>query len=371
MKTLRRFLLTAGISLALTFTFSCSSDDEIIGEQSSSSGDSSSKNDVSIPLDFSAYRLNAFIYDTDPGIHPDVYFDTYYYKFKFSSGVNAQYCSYVSFMPMPEGRFEFNNSNFLPEHFCFESHAQFIYQKGQVFDFRGNDDIWVYINSQLVIGSGSTYLAAPGHIKLDDMGLTEGMYYTIDIFFCDMRTTQSNVRISTNMYITQKSNFYQNPEDKKNTMCVETSGNNFFCANTYSGSGTSCGYMLLKDYDLDFYMIRDNDISWHCADYYNYIYDDDHCSHEFPLINNTSDVIWLSPSKNPENCVGTANTFTCYGGIVIDNGTYSCGGSSQCKGNPTATSKVNFSGDANVFVRLIENDTQAAKPLKIDEFKKE
>ncbi|MDR2732249.1 MAG: fibro-slime domain-containing protein, partial [Fibromonadaceae bacterium] len=224
------------------------------------------------------------------------------------------------------------------QHFCFESHAEFIYQKGQVFDFRGDDAIWIYIDNRLVVDLGGAHLAAPGRVNLDTMDLNEGMVYPIDIFFCDLRTTMSNVRISTNMYITQNSSFYQSPDASKNTMCMATSGGND-CASKMGGGSTACGADLLKDYDLDFFM-------------------------------GTSDVIWLSPSKNPENCVGTASTFTCYGGIVIDNGTYSCGGSSQCKGNPTATSKVNFSGDANVYVRLIKNNKQVDKPIQIDEFKK-
>jgi fibro-slime domain-containing protein len=93
------------------------------------------------------------------------------------------------------------------QHFCFESHAEFIYQKGQVFDFRGDDAIWIYIDNRLVVDLGGSHMAAPGRVNLDAMDLVEGNKYSIDIFFCDMRTPQSNVRISTNMYITQKNNY--------------------------------------------------------------------------------------------------------------------------------------------------------------------
>jgi len=83
--------------------------------------------------------------------------------------------------------------------FCFESHAEFIYDPEQEFVFRGDDDIWVYINNKLVIDLGGTHLAAPGKVKLDTLGLTEDKLYPIDIFFCDRRSTMSNVRISTNI----------------------------------------------------------------------------------------------------------------------------------------------------------------------------
>jgi len=89
------------------------------------------------------------------------------------------------------------------QHFCFESHAEFTYTPDQEFLFRGDDDIWVYINNKLVIDLGGSHLAAPGAVMLDTLGLGEGNLYPIDIFFCDRRTTMSNVRISTNISLTQ------------------------------------------------------------------------------------------------------------------------------------------------------------------------
>ena len=94
--------------------------------------------------------------------------------------------------------------------FCFESHANFTYRAGMQFMFRGDDDIWVFIDNKLAVDLGGTHLAAPGYVKLDTLKgasgnlLTPGETYDIDIFFCDRRTDMSNVRIKTNMYIQQK-----------------------------------------------------------------------------------------------------------------------------------------------------------------------
>ena len=96
------------------------------------------------------------------------------------------------------------------QHFCFESHATFRYKKGLRFSIRGDDDIWVYIDNQLAVDLGGTHLPAPGYVNLDKFVGKSGSWvvgelYPIDIYFCDRRTTMSNIAISTNAYLTQDS----------------------------------------------------------------------------------------------------------------------------------------------------------------------
>ena len=96
------------------------------------------------------------------------------------------------------------------QQFCFESHATFTYQEDQELTFRGSDDIWVFINKKLAIDNGGTHLPAPGHVQLKQLNntygagfLVPGQDYQLDIFFCDRRTTMSDVTIKTNILIKQ------------------------------------------------------------------------------------------------------------------------------------------------------------------------
>ena len=135
------------------------------------------------------------------------------------------------------------------QHFCFESHATFTYNESQEFTFRGDDDIWVFINRKIAVDNGGAHLAAPGHVVLRNLNTTyganfliPGQDYPIDIFFCDRRTTMSNVIIKTNMYIKQSTGVdlqtEKNPDGGlKLDICVETSGGGD-CAAVALGGGT-------------------------------------------------------------------------------------------------------------------------------------
>ena len=122
------------------------------------------------------------------------------------------------------------------QQYCFESHATFTYSEDQEFTFRGDDDIWVFINKRLAVDNGGAHLAAPGHVVLKNLNTTygagflvPGQDYSLDIFFCDRRTTMSNVIIKTNMFIKQTSGL--NANGKKNSdgttsysICYDKSG---------------------------------------------------------------------------------------------------------------------------------------------------
>ena len=52
-------------------------------------------------------------------------------------------------------------------------------KKGQTFYFTADDDLWVYINNQLVIDLGGLHPPLEKNVNLNDLGLTVGQDYHI------------------------------------------------------------------------------------------------------------------------------------------------------------------------------------------------
>ncbi len=93
---------------------------------------------------------------------------------------------------------EGNNHNF---HFTLEIHTQFEYSGGEVFTFRGDDDVFVFINRKLAIDLGGVHNPQELSVNLDQvqgtLGISPGNTYPIDFFFAERHTTASNFRIET------------------------------------------------------------------------------------------------------------------------------------------------------------------------------
>ena len=72
-----------------------------------------------------------------------------------------------------------------------------------MFSFDGDDDLWVFINDELVVDLGGVHPAVSGSVDLDTLGLTIGETYDFDLFFAERHTTQSNFRIDTSIDLMQ------------------------------------------------------------------------------------------------------------------------------------------------------------------------
>ncbi len=92
-------------------------------------------------------------------------------------------------------------------HYCLESHGEFDYKKGQRFSFRGDDDVWFFIDNRLAVDLGGVHNPESASVLLDTMRLVEGRTYNFDFFYCERQTTGANMRIETSMNLRTPSGF--------------------------------------------------------------------------------------------------------------------------------------------------------------------
>ncbi len=130
-------------------------------------------------------------------------------------GVNMSAPLTITLTRQPDGSYVYDNQEFFPIdgqllgnqgrnhnfHFTFELHTEFVYKPGQVFQFKGDDDLWVFIDGHLVIDLGGVHGAETAEVALDDVaaqyGLVPGESYPLDFFFAERHTTESTFRIQT------------------------------------------------------------------------------------------------------------------------------------------------------------------------------
>jgi len=106
-----------------------------------------------------------------------------------------------SFFPI-DGQLFGNQGRSNNFHFTLELHTNFTYRGGEVFQFTGDDDIWVFINNRLVVDLGGVHSAASGAVNLDTLGLVKGSTYKFDFFFAERHTFGSNFLLQTSIALT-------------------------------------------------------------------------------------------------------------------------------------------------------------------------
>ena len=86
-------------------------------------------------------------------------------------------------------------------HFTTAVRHFFEFRGGEDLRFRGDDDVWVFINGRLAVDVGGVHGAVSQGVVLDtgtatDLGLQEGQLYEIAVFHAERHTVQSNFRLT-------------------------------------------------------------------------------------------------------------------------------------------------------------------------------
>jgi len=147
-----------------------------------------------------------------PTTHGQGPFDQWY---RDVDGVNLSLPQSILLTESGGGTFTFSSDAFFPIddqgfgnqgrehnfHFTYEIRTEFQYLGGEVFTFTGDDDLFTFINGRLAIDLGGVHGPESQSIDLDaqasQLGITVGEVYSLDFFFAERHTTQSNFRIDT------------------------------------------------------------------------------------------------------------------------------------------------------------------------------
>jgi fibro-slime domain-containing protein len=146
---------------------------------------------------------------------PDAY--TQWYRDVAGVNLNFEYQIVLTEDPARPGTFLYDNDAYFPiddqgwgdqfqSHnfdFTSEVHFNFPYRGGEHFTFRGDDDVWVFVNGRLAIDLGGVHSAKTSTIDLDaraaDLGISPAHSYRMDIFHAERHVTASTFHIETTL----------------------------------------------------------------------------------------------------------------------------------------------------------------------------
>ena len=104
------------------------------------------------------------------------------------------------FFPI-DGQLFGNEGNAHNFHFTLEMQIPFRYVGGESLTFRGDDDLWVFINDRLAIDLGGVHATESRTILLDEeaeaLGITKGEVFPFALFFAERHTSGSNFYLET------------------------------------------------------------------------------------------------------------------------------------------------------------------------------
>ena len=113
-----------------------------------------------------------------------------------------------------------------PHNYSFAMHLNrsFTYTPGLNFTFRGDDDLWVFINGKLVLDLGGLHNNMTGSFSLDTqvtrLGLVPNKSAVIDVFYCERQASGSNIIITSNIISVKPVNLLLTMNPKVDTLAA-------------------------------------------------------------------------------------------------------------------------------------------------------